>query len=107
MGDLLPHAGMGKQLAAAAAPPCSLGGHVLCGRGPPVLTVLRPVEGVLASMGSSRSQQAGRDSVCTPQGSGAGWPVLSSGRLLSQKQDHRSRGQGDEAAGMQGSLTPV
>lgn len=65
MGHLLPHAGMGKQLAAAEAPPCFLGGHVLCGRGPPVLTVLRPVEGVLASMGSSRSQRAGRGSVCT------------------------------------------
>ena len=42
-----------------------------------------------------------------PQGDGASWPVLSSGSLLSQKQDHRRRGQGDEAAGMQGSLTPV
>ena len=40
--------------------------------GPSVFTVLRLVEGVLASMGSLRSQRAGRDSVCSPQGNGTG-----------------------------------
>lgn len=106
MGHLLPHAGMGKQLAAAEAPPCFLGGHVLCGRGPPVLTVLRPVEGVLASMPAQGVSGLG-EAVSAPPGRWGRLAVLSSGSLLSQKQDHRHRGQGDKAAGMQGSLTPV
>ena len=66
MGHLLPHAGMGKRLAAAAAPPCLLGGCVLCEKGPPVLTMLRPVEGVLASMGRSRSSGLGEAASAPP-----------------------------------------
>lgn len=71
--------------------------------GPSVFTVLRPVEGVLASMGSLRSG-LGETASAAPRAMG---PVLSAESLLSQKQDHRGRGRGDEAGGMQGSLTPV